>query len=140
MRLGPSRHQKSGFVVVGICLGVYVVFAVVFHWLMEPAVGNKYGIAVYKPPGATVVGHSDARPVASTRPEVPSPVASEPYEPAASAAAALGIAEQTATMVRKKARKKRVARTPPRQDQGARERQNPWGFASGGSYGYRPWF
>ena len=140
LRLGTSRHRKSGLVVVGICLGVYVVFAVAFHRLIEPAVGKNYGVAAYKPPVATVVAHSDAVPVAPTAPEVPSPVASEPYVSAASAAPVPDTTKKTAAVVPKKAPKKPVARTPPRQDQWPRERQNPWDFASRGSYGYRPWF
>ena len=58
------RRGSSGLAVVGICLGVYAVFAVGFHWFVEPSIA--------KAPPATVLPYSDAA-VAAATPSAPPP-------------------------------------------------------------------
>src|SRR5262249_26884140 len=70
MRLKRSRVLgSSALAVVGGCLGVYVVLATGFHWLVEPTLGKNQGVAAYESP---------ARIVPDTRQTVVPPVRSEP--------------------------------------------------------------
>src|SRR5258705_11686731 len=81
MRSNGSRRQDFRLAAgVGFCLGVYVVLAVAFHWLMQPTVSENYGIAAYKPPPATIVVYPRA-PFVPPPPSEPrsSSVASEPH-------------------------------------------------------------
>ena len=56
MRLTSSRRQDLGLAAgVGFCLGIYVLPAFAFYWLMQPTVSENYGIAAYEPPPATIV-------------------------------------------------------------------------------------
>ena len=134
MRSYGSRRQDYRLAAgVGFCLGVYVVLAVAFHWLMQPTVSENYGVAAYKPPPATIVVYPKAPFVPPPPSELPSSSIAE--EPPASTAFAAAPAE-----VLKQVPKKHVARTAPRRERPARERRNPWDYAWGPSYGYRPWY
>jgi hypothetical protein len=108
--------------VVGICLGVYAVFAVGFHWFVEPSIA--------KAPPATVLPYSDAAVAAATPSAPPPDIAPKPRRSLAIAAAAPNAPEETSDVAKKPARK-HVAR-----ERSVRERRNPWDFASGRSYGY----
>ena len=142
MRLNSSRRQEFRLAAgVGLCLGVYVVLAVAFHWLMQPTVSENYGIAAYKPPPATIVVYPKAPFVPPARSELPS--ASIAVEPPASMAFAAAIPDTTKkppAEVLKQVPKKHVARPTARRERPARERRNPWDYAWGSSYGYRPWY
>jgi len=71
MRLKSSRVRgTSALAVVGGCLGVYVVLATGFHWLVEPTLGKNQGVTAYEP--------SPARIVPDARQTVAAPVRSEP--------------------------------------------------------------
>ena len=71
MRLKSSRVRgSSALAVVGGCLGVYVVLATGFHWLVEPTLGKNQGVTAYEP--------SPARVVPNARQTVAVPVRSEP--------------------------------------------------------------
>src|SRR5215468_5377166 len=71
MRLKSSRVRgSSALAVVGGCLGVYVVLATGFHWLVEPTLGKNQGVTAYEP--------SPARIVPDARQTVAAPVRSEP--------------------------------------------------------------
>jgi len=71
MRLKSSRVRgSSALAVVGGCLGVYVVLATGFHWLVEPTLGKNQGVTAYEP--------SPARVVPDARQTVAAPVRSEP--------------------------------------------------------------
>src|SRR5215471_16729366 len=71
MRLKSSRVRgSSALAVVGGCLGVYVVLATGFHWLVEPTLGENQGVTAYEP--------SPARVVPDARQTVAAPVRSEP--------------------------------------------------------------
>src|SRR6516165_2765168 len=71
MRLKSSRVRgSSALAVVGGCLGVYVVLATGFHWLVEPTLGKNQGMTAYEP--------SPARVVPDARQTVAAPVRSEP--------------------------------------------------------------
>src|SRR2546430_15146326 len=60
MRLKSSRVRgSSALAVVGGCLGVYVVLATGFHWLVEPTLGKNQGVTAYEPSPARIV--PDAR-------------------------------------------------------------------------------
>jgi hypothetical protein len=113
MRSDSSRRQDFRLAAgVGFCLGVYVVLAVAFHWLMQPTVSENYGVAAYKPPPATIVVYREGPfvpPPPSKLP--PSAVAEEPPASAAFAAALPEVAQKPAPAVQ--APKKHVARTPP---------------------------
>src|SRR5215470_4235325 len=74
MRLKSSRVRgSSALAVVGGCLGVYVVLATGFHWLVEPTLGKNQGVSAYEPSPARIV--PDAAPVRS---EPASRLASKP--------------------------------------------------------------
>ena len=142
MRVRTSRHQEFSLVAgVGICLGGYVVLAVAFHWLMQPTVFENYGVAAYKPPPGTIVVYPEAPFVPPAPSELPlSSVAAEPPALAAFATAIPEVEERPVAEVPKKALKKQVARKTPRHERPVREHRNPWDYAWGPSYGYRPWF
>src|SRR5258708_8849593 len=71
MRLKSSRVRgSSALAVVGGCLGVYVVLATGFHWLVEPTLGKNQGVTAYEP--------SPARIVPDSRQTAVAPVPSEP--------------------------------------------------------------
>src|SRR5215472_5391117 len=71
MRLKSSRVRgSSALAVVGGCLGVYVVLATGFHWLVEPTLGKNQGVTAYEP--------SPARVAPDARQTVAAPVRSEP--------------------------------------------------------------
>jgi hypothetical protein len=143
MRWRTSRNRHSTLRVVGSCLGVYVVFAVGFHWLTQPTVVTAYdGVVASKPPPTTA---ADARfmipaPQPSPVPSEPPPTSAPPrfatvpvVEPAPKAVENFAVAP-------KKPPKNRAARTAPRRERSVRERRNPWDYASGYSNGNRPWF
>jgi hypothetical protein len=143
MRWRNSRNRHSTLLVVGTCLGVYVVLAVCIHWLTQPAVVTAYGAA----PVATV---ADTRIVTPAPPEQPSPVPSEPSTsarakpPTPATVTVAAVAPETVenpAAAPKKAAKNRVARTAPRRERSVRERRNPmWDYASGSYNGNRPWY
>src|SRR6267142_2393699 len=103
MRSNGSRRQDFRLAAgVGFCLGVYVVLAVAFHWLMQPTVSENYGIAAYKPPPATIVVYPKAPFVPPAPSELPpSSVAAEPPASAAFAAVVLKVEEKSAVEVPK---------------------------------------
>src|SRR5262249_8989496 len=69
--LKSSRVRgSSALAAVGGCLGVYVVLATGFHWLVEPTLGKNQGVTAYEP--------SPARIIPDARQTVAAPVRSEP--------------------------------------------------------------
>src|SRR6516165_1546280 len=79
MRSKGSRFRRSSaLAVVGGCLGVYVVFAVGFHWFVEPTLGKNQGVAAYDPAPARVVPLAGAAAVPPARSEPASRLASKP--------------------------------------------------------------
>src|SRR5262245_4267867 len=79
MRLKSSRFRRSSaLAVVGGCLGVYAVFAVGFHWFVEPTLGKNQGVAAYDPAPARVVPLAGAAAVPPARSEPASRLASKP--------------------------------------------------------------
>src|SRR6266545_1055592 len=88
LRLRRSRSRGSSVLaVVGGCLGVYAVFAVAFHWLVEPTVKNQ-AVAPYEPSLARAVQSSATSFVTPARPDLPSRVTSKPPASATLAAPA----------------------------------------------------
>jgi len=132
LRLTMSRRHDFGSAAaaVAICLGVYGIFAVGFHWLIQPTRIQSYGVAAYDPPPKTVVDYPESPfgPSARSR-----RVRSVPLvEPAPT------IVESPAVAPTKEA-KRHHARTAPQRERRAIDRGNPWDFASRQSYsGYRP--
>src|SRR6266516_8003676 len=79
MRLNGSRFRRSSaLAVVGGCLGVYVVLATGFHWLVEPTLGKNQGVTAYEPSPARIVPDARQTGVAPARSEPASRVASKP--------------------------------------------------------------
>ena len=79
MRLKSSRVRgSSALAVVGGCLGVYVVLATGFHWLVEPTLGKNQGVTAYEPSPARIVPDARQTGVAPARSEPASRVASKP--------------------------------------------------------------
>src|SRR5216683_1589278 len=79
MRLKSSRVRgSSALAVVGGCLGVYVVLATGFHWLVEPTLGKNQGVTAYEPSPARIVPDARQTVVAPVRSEPASRVASKP--------------------------------------------------------------
>ena len=137
MQLNSSCRQDFILAAgVASCIGVYVVFAFAFHWMMQPTVSENYGIAAYKPPPATIVVYREGPfvpPPPSKLP--PSAVAEEPPASAAFAAALPEVAQKPAPAVQ--APKKHVARTPPRREATVRDRRNSWDRPSASPYEFR---
>ena len=79
MRLKSSRVRgSSALAVVGGCLGVYVVLATGFHWLVEPTLGKNQGVTAYEPSPARIVPDARQTVVAPVRSEPASRLASKP--------------------------------------------------------------
>src|SRR5215831_12230713 len=79
MRSKGSRFRRSSaLAVVGGCLGVYAVFAVGFHWFVEPTLGKNQGVAAYDPAPARIVPLAGAPAVPPARSEPASRLASKP--------------------------------------------------------------
>jgi hypothetical protein len=134
MHTRTSRHRGlSALAVVASGLGVYVVVAIAFHWLIEPTVAKNHGVVADKPAPAVVMQHPPATFLApAAQLELPSRFVSKP-RPLATAAA-----PDTTDVVPKKTPRKQAARTTVRQERPAY--RNPWDFAWGGFNGSRPWF
>jgi hypothetical protein len=146
MRLQTSRRRWSVLAVIGCCLGVYVVFAVAFHWFVEPTMGKSYAAyapptyqpPTYQQPTAAVGGLSAAAAPAA------SAVAPEPQGRVSAAFAALpNAAEKTAEekatdAAPKDAPKKHAAHA--RHERSGRHIRGPWDFASSLFSGSRRWF
>ena len=130
LRLTISRRHDFGSAaaIVAICLVVYGIFAVGFHWLIPPTRIQSHGVAAYDPPPKTVVDYPESPfgPLARSRRGRSIPLAGP----------APTIVESPAVAPKKEA--KRQARTA-RQRERVIDRGNPWDFASRQSYsGYRP--
>ena len=79
MRLKSSRVRGSSAVaVVAGCLGVYVVLATGFHWLVEPTLGKNQGVTAYEPSPARILPDVRQTVVAPVRSEPASRIASKP--------------------------------------------------------------
>src|ERR1700746_906232 len=79
MRLKSARVRgSSALAVVGGCLGVYVVLATGFHWLVEPTLGKNQGVTAYEPSAARIVPDARQTVVAPVRSEPASRIASKP--------------------------------------------------------------
>src|SRR5215510_3350876 len=79
MRLKSSRVRgSSALAVVGGCLGVYVVLATGFHWLVEPTLGKNQGVTAYEPSPARIVPDARQTVAAPVRSEPASRIASKP--------------------------------------------------------------
>jgi hypothetical protein len=135
IHMRTSRHRGlSALAGVGSCLGVYVVLAIVFHWLIEPTVAKNRGVIADKPVPAMVMQQPPATfPASAAQLELPSRFVSKPRPLATTAAA-----PDATDVVPKKTPTKRVARATDRQERPAY--RNPWDFAWGGFNRSRPWF
>src|SRR5215831_11290919 len=79
MRFHRSRVRgSSALAVVGGCLGVYVVLATGFHYLVEPTLGKNQGVAAYDPAPARIAPTPSSAVAPAVRPEPASRVASKP--------------------------------------------------------------
>jgi hypothetical protein len=154
MRLRTSRRRWSILAVIGCCLGVYVVFAVAFHWFIEPTMGKSY--AAYAPPAyqpPTSRAPTSRPPAAIAGPSAAvapaaSPIVPEQLRVAAAFAALPDAAEKTAEektaeekatdAAAKDAPKKHAAHA--RHERSARHLRGPWDFASSLFSGSRRWF
>jgi hypothetical protein len=138
MRLTSSRWQDLCLAAgVAFRLGIYVLPAFAFYWLMQPTVRENHGIAAYKPPPATVVVYRATPFVPPAPPELPSsPVAAEPPPLAAFAAVVPEGKEKPAVEAPQEAPRKRVTRTTPRQETG-RDRRNSGDYHVSAPYEFR---
>jgi hypothetical protein len=150
MRLRTSRRRWSILAVIGCCLGVYVVFAVAFHWFVEPTVGKSYAAyapPAYHPPTSRPLAAAIAGPSAAVAPAA-SPIVSESPRVAAAFAALPDAAEKTVAektgeeratdVAPKDAAKKHAAHA--RHERSGRHIRSPWDFASSLFGGSRRWF
>jgi hypothetical protein len=127
--------------VVGSCIGVYVVLAFAFHWLIEPTVAKSREAAAALPPPATAVPDVQFAASARARAELPlsSPIrqAIKPHASPAVAVAAPDSGENAPAAEAKKAPRKQAARTPARNER----RESAFDFAFGQfNNNHRPWF
>jgi hypothetical protein len=124
------RQRSSVLTIVGVCLGVYVLLAVAFHWFVEPTLAKSREAEASKPPPATAVGYRAAAFVAyAARSTEPPPMALTPpivrrARAPASAAVAAVDREPAAVESPKKASKKRAPPTTSRHEQSA------WSFVT----------
>src|SRR5262249_33404688 len=73
MRSRGSRFRRSSaLAVVGGCLGAYAVFAVGFHWFVEPTLGKNQGVAAYDPSPARIAPTPSSAGAPALRPGRPS--------------------------------------------------------------------
>lgn len=83
MRFGGSRLRLSyPLAVIGSCLGVYVVIAVAFNWLIEPTVAKNRGPGPDDAAPARIVQAPVVPVTPSARVEPPSRAAAKPGTPA----------------------------------------------------------
>jgi hypothetical protein len=134
LRVRLSRPQRSSaLLVVGSCIGVYVILAFAFNWLIEPTVAKSREAAATLPPPATVVPDAQFAASIRARSEQPSPGptrhAIKPPASAPVAAAAPSPSENAPAAEAKKPPRKQAARTPARSE--PRERGNQFDFAFG---------
>lgn len=150
MRLQTSRRRWSILAVIGCCLGVYVVFAVAFHWFVEPTVGKSYAAyapPAYQPPTSRAPAAAIADPSAAAA-RAASPIVPESPRVAAAFAALPDAAEKTVAekaaeekatdVAPKDALKKHAAHA--RHERSGRHIRGPWDFASSLFSGSRRWF
>ena len=75
MRLtGIRRRVSSALGIVAACVGVYVVLAVTFSWLIAPNISKNHAVEAYEAAPVTFGMHSDAvsvNPKARSRPAAP---------------------------------------------------------------------
>ena len=145
MRVRLSRPQRSSaLLVLGSCIGVYVILAFAFHWLIEPTVAKSRDAAASLPPAATVAPDAQFAAFARARAELPSPSptrqAIKPPASAAVVAAAPDPVENAPAVEAKKAPRKPMARSTARNERSLGERGNPIDFAAGLFGGQRRWF
>lgn len=145
LRVRLSRPQRSSaLLAVGSCIGVYVILAFAFHWLIEPAVATSRDAAASLPPAATVAPDAQFAAFARARAELPSPSptrqAIKPPASAAVVAAASDPVENAPVGEAKKAPRKPVARSTAGNERSRGERGNPIDFAAGLFGGQRRWF
>ena len=132
------NRALSNLAVIGSGLGVYVVLAIAFHWLIGPTVAkNPGGVVVDKPAPAMATQSPIATSLTpATQSELqPLRFVSKPQGLAAAAA------PDTTDVVPRKTRKKQVARKTVRRERLAS--RNPWDFGLGGPFSNnrsRPWF
>jgi hypothetical protein len=131
MRVRYSRRQQSSVLtIVGVCLGVYVLLAVAFHWFVEPTLTKSREAEASKPPPASAVGYrASAFAAYAARSTEPSPVALTPpvvrrARAPASAAVAAVDREPAAVERPKKAPKKWAPPTTSRHE------QSVWSFVT----------
>src|SRR5262245_4470126 len=123
---GASKLRLKTCAVIGSGLGVYVVLAVAFHWLVAPSVARSQAAI---PPPAAVVQRVEPPSSHFFHPGLPPRVV--PTAPPSGTLAASEPAKSPDAAPRKATRKS-VARTT-RQAQPARDSWNPFSFAFGQS-------
>jgi len=126
--------------VVASCIGVYVILAFAFHWLVEPSLAKSREAAASLPPPAAVVPDAQLAAFARARAELPpaSPARQAVKPPASAPVAAAAAMGNASAAEAKKAPRKQVARTPARSERPASG--NPFDFAFGSFNNHRPWF
>jgi hypothetical protein len=128
--------------VLGSCIGVYVILAFAFHWLIEPTVAKSRDAAASLPPAAP---DAQFAAFARARAELASPSPTrQAIKPPASAAVVVAAApdpvENAPAVEAKKAPRKPMARSTARNERSLGERGNPIDFAAGLFGGQRRWF
>src|SRR5215475_8395611 len=114
MRLSSSRVRgTSAWAVVGGCLGVYVVLATGFHWLVEPTLGKNQGVTAYEPSPARVVPDARQTVAAPVRSEPASRLASKPSTTVRAAGPASSEAVRSEAPMMTIVTPARVASPPP---------------------------
>lgn len=127
----------SNLAVIGSCLGVYVVLAIAFHWLIGPTVAKNPGAVVDKPaPAMETQSPIATSSIPATQSQLqPLRFVSKPQGLAAAAA------PDATDVVPRKTPKKQMARKTVRRERPAS--RNPWDFGFGGPFSNnrsRPWF
>jgi hypothetical protein len=119
----------SALAVIGSCLGVYVVLAIAFHWLIGPTIANNPdGAAADKPASATAT----LSPAASfSTPGVLSELQPPPFGSKAQGLAVPAAPESTDAIPQKTPKKQGARKNARRQPSSSR---GPWNFDFGGLF------
>lgn len=138
MRVKTARLLGSTFAVLGSGLGVYVVLAVAFNWLVAPSVAKSRAAT---PPPETMVQRIEPASSHLFYPGLPPRVVPKPAPPPASGRGAGSTSEPEKAG---DAAPKKVARKPApkttRPTQPSRDSWNPFSFAWSPSNGARQRF
>jgi hypothetical protein len=126
-----QHRALSGLAVIGSCLGVYVVLAIAFHWLIGPTVAkNPGGVVADQPPSAMA---TQSPPATFLTPSAQSELQPR-FESKPQGLSAAAVPDGTGAVAKKTAKKQVTRKTVQPERTASR---NPWNFDFGGLFNSR---